>query len=156
MGRYYYTDNGREGKFMFAVQSSNDPEYLGMHEQERTSIDYYADEDDVPDIRKKLDEQYDKLGVPTENRIYYCKDYKEMNEYEDKYLHDKVFVSVSHEDKDAMEKHKGEIGFASSKGNDYTDYEIKGNALALARVRLALNILSDIKDGGSCCLNAEL
>ena len=145
MGRYYYTDNGREGKFMFAVQSSDDPEYLGMHEQERASIDYYADEDDVPDIRKKLDD-----------RIYYCKDYKEMDEYEDKYLHAKVFVSVSHKDKDAMEKHKGEIGWASNKGNDYTDYEIKGNALALARIRLALNILSDIKDGGSCYLNAEL
>lgn len=156
MGRYYMTDNGREGKFMFAVQSSDDPEYLGMHEQERASIDYYADEDDVPDIRKKLDEQYDKLGVPTENRIYYCKDYKEMDEYEDKYLHDKVFVSVSHEDKDAMKEHEGETGWASRKGNDYTDYEIRGNAIALARIRLALNILSDIKDGGSCYLNAEL
>ena len=46
MGRYYRTDNGAEGKFMFGVQPSDDPAEMGMHEQDPQVINYYADEDD--------------------------------------------------------------------------------------------------------------
>lgn len=53
MGRYYYTDNGKEGKFMFGVQPSDDPDYMGMIEQEPTSIDYYADKDNVETSQRK-------------------------------------------------------------------------------------------------------
>lgn len=156
MGRYYYTDNGREGKFMFGVQPSADPEEMGMHEEEPTQIDYYADTDDVKRIKQKLDEQYDILGVPKEERIYYCKDYKEMDEYENRVLHDRVFVTVNTKDTEAMAQHKGDVQWYSDKGANYVDFEITGRALPLARVRLALNILSDIQDTGSCMLSAEL
>lgn len=151
MGRYYNTDNGREGKFMFGVQSSDDPEYLGMHEENPSYINYYADTQDVPEIKKKLDEQYDLLDVPKDKRIYYCKDYKEMDKFEDEFLHCKVFVTV----KDGDERYKGQVGWYNGK-EGYTDYEIPGKAICLARIRLALNILSDIKDTGSCSLEAEL
>lgn len=156
MGRYYDTDGGREGKFMFGVQSSDDPGYLGMHEQEQSTIEYYADTDDVEDIKAKLNEQYRKLGVPNDKRIYYWKDRKEAQEFEDTVLHDKVFITVSRNDNEAMEKYKGCDRWASNKGDDYIDFEIEGNALALARIRLALDILSDIKDNGYCSLSAEI
>lgn len=156
MGRYYDTDGGRRGKFMFGVQASDDPGYMGMHEQEPISIDYYADADDVEHVKSKLDEQYDILGIPENKRIYYCKDNKQMSEYEDKVLHDKVFVTVHKDDKEAKEKYKGKTAWWSGKGNEYTDYEINNNALALARIRLALDILSDIEDNTFCSLTAEL
>lgn len=151
MGRYYSTSGGREGKFMFAVQSSDDPEYMGMHEEPPSTITYYADEHDTKKIKKKLDEQYDILGVPKEDRIYYCKDEKSGTDFEDKVLHDRVFVTV----KDGDERYKGKVGWYNGQ-KGYTDYEIPGRAICLARIRLALDILSDIKDNGYCSLDAEL
>lgn len=156
MGRYYYTEGGREGKFMFGVQSSDDPHYMGMTEQEPTSVDYYADKDNEPKIRRMLDKQYDILGVPENKRIYYTdKEWKTYNEFEKKYLYHKVFVSVKEDDKVEMDKHKGETRWADDK-QGYVSFEIKGMALVLARIRLGLSILSDIKDTGECWLNAEL
>ena len=71
MGRYYNTNNF-SGKFGFAVQSSDDPEIFGMEAQEPTSIDYYleATDESKAQVRKVLDEQYDILKVPQEERIY--------------------------------------------------------------------------------------
>lgn len=152
MGRYYSTSGGRDGKFMFAVQSSDDPEHMGMHEEPPSTITYYADDHDVKKITKKLDKQYDILGVPKEDRIYYLEnDYKKAKEFEDKVLHDRVFVTI----KDGDERYKGQIGWYNEK-KGYTDYEIPGRAICLARIRLALDILSDIKDNGYCSLDAEL
>ena len=157
MGRYYTTDGGREGKFMFAVQSSDDPELLGMHEQEPTEITYYADEDDAEHIKSMLDREYDALDIPKDKRVYYRDkdDYKEWYKYEDEVLHDKVFVSVRDDDKETLAKHAGETRWGSNKSN-YCDFEINGNAIHMARIRLAVNILSDIKDNGYCTLDAEL
>lgn len=156
MGRYYETNGGRGGKFMFGVQSSDDPEYMGMHEQEPATVDYYADKDDIERIKNKLVEQYDILGVPKDQRKYYCKDCKEMAKYENEVLHDKVFVTVNVKDEQAMKQYEGKDRWCSEKGDDYIDYEINNNALVLARIRLALDILSDIKDDGYCLLTAEL
>lgn len=155
MGRYYHTDNGAEGKFMFGVQPSDDPAEMGMHEQDPQVINYYADEDDVPTITKKLDEQYDKLGVPKEQRIYSYDKYEEAIKFEEDVLTDRVFIHVKADDTEARKKY-GNITWCSSKGNDYVDYEKEGMAICLARVRLALDILSDIKKTGYCSLEAEL
>ena len=156
MGRYYSTDGGREGKFMFAVQSSDDPEFLGMHEQEPTNITYYASEEDAERIKKKLDEEYDALGIPTDKRVYYRDkdDYKEWENFEENVLHDKVFITISDDDKEGLEKHKGEIRWGNGKIG-CTDYAIDGMPIHLARIRLAVDILSDIKDSGYCVLDAE-
>lgn len=160
MGRYYNTDTGREGKFMFATQSSDDPEYLGMHEQERCSIDYYADEDDVEDITKKLDEQYDILGIAKKDRIYKhtCdkNDYKAYDEWESRVCKDKVWKTLTDDEVEAYKKeHQGKLDFWAGE-NNITMIEIEpGRCLALARIRLALDILSDIAETGSCSLEAE-
>ena len=152
MGRYYNTNTGRSGKFMFGVQSSGDPEEMGMSE-DPTYIQYYADADDEPKIRKKVDEQYDKLNVPQDKRIYYMKDWEDYDKFEKEVLEDRVWIKCkagSKEDK----QHNGETKWASDK-NDEVMYERKGMALVLARIRLGLVILSDIKDEGYCSLEAE-
>ena len=161
MGRYYNCDSGREGKFMFAVQSSDDPGYLGMHEQDPAHITYYADRDDVEGITEKLDEQYDFLGVDKKDRWYRLptekkglNDYKKWDEWEEKVLHDKVWKTVR--DEDMPEEEKGRVHWASNKLG-CSDIELgEGKCLALARIRLALNILTDIEEYGCCNLEAEL
>ena len=168
MGRYYNTSTGREGKFMFATQSSDDPGYLGMSENQNT-IDYYADETDVEKITAKLDEQYDILGLPKEERIYRLpKPTKENSlveedelyeKWENEHLRGKVWESFH---KNNFEEAKAKYGdkathWTSDKGNEYTDFEREpGLCLALARVRLALVILTDIAEDGCCELGAEL
>lgn len=152
MGRYYYTDGGREGKFMFGVQPSDDPEYMGMGE-DNTTIKYYADEEGKPAILERLNEQYDKLGIPEDKRIYYIKNWEEYDKYEKEVLEDKVWIKCkvgSEEEK----KHKGEERWAGD-NTDEVMFERKGMALILSRIRLGLVILSDIKDNGYCSLEAE-
>lgn len=164
MGRYYYSGSGRSGKFMFGVQNSTDPEYMGMHEEEPTNINYYAGAEDVDYVTSKLDEQYDILGLEQEHRIYSFKELlrpgengieKEeirYQEWEDKYLHDKVWETVKEEE---VENKTG-VRWASDK-EGCVDLELgDGLCLALARVRLGLIILSDIEDNADCNLEAEL
>ena len=51
MGRYYSGDI--EGKFMFAVQSSNAPERFGA-EENQNYIDYYIDGSQIDEVRKEV------------------------------------------------------------------------------------------------------
>ena len=158
MGRYFQTETGREGKFMFAVQPSDDPGFMGMKEQEPTDIQYYADKDDEEKIREMLDKQYDLLNVPKEDRLYTCKDLAEYDEYENRVLIDRVFVEIKEDNKDEMEKYKDKIRWSSGKPG-YIMFERHGReygTLPLARIRLGVVILSDIKDTGECWLTAEL
>lgn len=82
MGRYYYCNSGREGKFWFAVQPSTDPKDIyGMNE---VSIEEGGEEEgdgygtswvdyegyDSQRIKRRLDKQFDILGVPKEERKY--------------------------------------------------------------------------------------
>lgn len=152
MGRYYHTDSGREGKFMFGVQSSNDPEYMGMSE-DPTFIQYYASKDDEPKIKAKLDEQYNILGVPIEKRMYYAKDLEAYDRYENEELEDKVWVKVKDDSEEAKQFEGKTKWWCEDKG--YTLYERENMALVLARIRLGVNILSDIKEKGYCSLEAE-
>lgn len=164
MGRYYNTSTGREGKFMFATQESTDPDYMGMHENQNY-LDYYADEDDVETIKAKLDEQYDLLGLPKEKRLYrlpkaeLANEWKAQDKWEKENLHDLIFESFHKKDMEEAHKKYGDkaVHWASDKGDDYTDFERNpGLALALARVRLGLTILTDIEEDGCCELRAEL
>lgn len=152
MGRYYHTNSGREGKFMFGVQPSTDPEEMGMNE-DPTYIQYYAGEEDKQKIKKKLDEQYDKLDIPLHERIYYMKDWGEYDKYEKEVLEDKVWVKVKDDSEEAKKYKDKAKWYCEDKG--YTKYERKGMALILARIRLGLVILSDIEDEGYCSLKAE-
>ena len=155
MGRYFFTDNGREGKFMFGVQPSDDPQYMGMTE-DNSHIQYYASEDDVPEITRRLDEQYDILGVPKEERLYTYKNYDEYDKYENEVLKEKVWTTVKEDDKEAMKEHEKEARWASDKEGYVMFERSKDMCLALARIRLATTVLSDIKDSGYCSLDAEV
>ena len=51
MGRYYSGDI--EGKFWFAVQSSDDGEFFGSEEQTSNQIEYYLDRQTWEDVGVK-------------------------------------------------------------------------------------------------------
>jgi len=53
MGRYYSGDI--EGKFMFAVQSSDAPERFGAVEENPGYINYYVPSDAIDEVRNELD-----------------------------------------------------------------------------------------------------
>ena len=59
MGRYYSGDI--EGKFWFAVQSSSDADFFGC-EGQSTYLNYYFDEDNLPDIEEGIARCEDALG----------------------------------------------------------------------------------------------
>jgi hypothetical protein len=60
MGRYYSGDI--EGKFWFGVQPSNCANRFGSTGCEPNYLDYYFNEDNLPEIRKELKAIEDKLG----------------------------------------------------------------------------------------------
>ena len=59
MGRYYNGDI--DGKFWFAVQSSNDADFFGV-EGETRFLDYYFDEDNKKDVHRGMLECDRHLG----------------------------------------------------------------------------------------------
>ena len=60
MGRFYSGDI--EGKFWFAVQSSDDASFFGGTELEPNYIEYSFDEDDLPSIREGIKKCTEALG----------------------------------------------------------------------------------------------
>lgn len=173
MGRYYTTNTGREGKFGFACQSSGDPgDYFGMREQEPNYITYEVDHDDYDAIKKKVDEAYDKLGVPQEQRVYYEKASSwKMTESEKievenesiklrEILNNYAFRLVKRDEIPKYEKEDGArySPFASdSRDVNMCNIERFPNAfLWVCRVTLGITILSDLDDEEVCILEAEL
>lgn len=166
MGRFYNT-NHFTGKFGFAVQPSDDPgEVFGMEEQDRTEIDYFLDgsEENIRMVKKKLDEQYDILGVPQEKRVYhvesdedatnklyyplatYAYEVVPLDEYKSK---DMIAVGGDKEweaqfYKDGLTEENSRIIAKPEKD------------LAIFRVYLGVKILSDLESEGECYLTAEL
>ncbi len=160
MGRYYSTQTGKEGKFWFAVQPSDDPRtvyHMGEIEpddewdEESEYSDTYTDYEsaDAEKIKKHLDEQYDILGVPKEERKYKC-------ENEGKYVWEdlaKYYLTEKEPPKDAM----GHMVCGYYMGeNEPTMYPISSEKeLAASRVQLGLVIYNTILTEGICMLNAE-
>lgn len=160
MGRYYSTQTGKEGKFWFAVQPSDDPRtvyHMGEIEPDdewdeesgygESYIDYECG--DAERIKKHLDEQYDILGVPKEERKYKLDD-------EGHYVwHDLVKYYLTEEQtKDA----EGHMNIGYHMGDDKpVMYPIdKEKELAASRVQLGLVIYNTILNEGYCMINAEL
>lgn len=159
MGRYYNTQTGKEGKFWFAVQPSDDPRtvyHMGEVEpddewdEESEYSDTYTDYEssDAEKIKKHLDEQYDILGVPKEERKYKCED-------EGEYVWEDLakYFLTERETKDAM----GHTACGYYMGDDKpTMYPISSEKeLAASRVQLGLVIYNTILTEGICMLNAE-
>ena len=88
MGRYYNGDI--EGKFWFAVQSSDDADFFGSEGCEPNYLDYYFDEDHLPDIKdglQKCDEALGEFGDKLD------KFFKEGKGYNDKELAEKLEIT---------------------------------------------------------------
>ena len=157
---YEGTVAGKEGKFWFAVQPSDDPRtvyHMGEIEpddewdEESGYSDSYTDYEsaDAEKIKKHLDEQYDILGVPKEERKYRC-------ENEGEYVWEdlaKYYLTEKEPPKDAM----GHMACGYYMGDDKpTMYPISSEKeLAASRVQLGLVIYNTILTEGICMLNAE-
>lgn len=160
MGRYYNTQTGKEGKFWFAVQPSDDPKTIYHMDEIEPDEEWdeesgysqsYADyeSDDAESIKKHLDEQYDILGVPKEERKYEC-------EKEGEYVWEdlaKYYLTEQEPPKDAS----GHVACGYYMGEDKpTMYPIShAKELAASRVQLGLVIYNTILTEGECLLTAE-
>lgn len=104
---------------------------------------------DAESIKKHLDEQYDILGVPKEERKYECKE-------EGKYVWEdlvKYYLTEQEPPKDAS----GHVACGYYMGDDKpTMYPIsREKELAASRVQLGLVIYNTILTEGECLLTAE-
>ena len=152
MGRYYSTQTGKEGKFWFAVQPSDDPKTvyrMGEIAQDREDESYTDYESvDAEGIKKRLDGQYDILGVPKEERKYEC-------DNEGAYVWDTLCKYYLTEQEPPKDKAYEIIGYYMGEDRP-TMYPIdKDKELAASRVQLGLVIYNTIISEGVCLLTAE-
>lgn len=152
MGRYWNT-NYHSGKFGFGCQSSSDPELFGMtvlsdNYDFDSTVDYYLedDEDSMTQCYLALEEQFNILGVPVDERRYVFPDDDSRWAYIDS-LHKYVFREAT------MEERKDRVCWNV---DDKTCVErFDGSALAMFRLNLGIAIYSDLHLHGCCDLNAE-
>jgi hypothetical protein len=81
MGRYYNGDI--EGKFWFAVQSSDAPSRFGGYEHQPNYINYGFDEDTLKEVEEEIKKIENGLG---QNENLLDKFFKENNGYNDEML----------------------------------------------------------------------
>lgn len=168
MGRYWNCDSGRSGKFGFATQSSGDPgEFFLMDEQEPTHITYYTEDKET--VKAKLDEAYDFLGVPKEERIYYQpQDVARWDSERNTYIHDEekvrecklideklTHINHTYVFEKVPDGTEGANYYCEEEGYSYKPKE-KDSFLMMCRIWLGVAIYSDIEDDGYCTLEAEL
>lgn len=158
MGRYYHNQFGEEGKFWFAVQPSGDPATVfggtdvtdesGEEGFDESYADYDISDGDF--VRKKLDEQYDILGVPQDERRYNVAVDKRGS-----YLWNDLFNYIFTYEKP---KNFDDIPYGDFKNGEHRTYYAlsKEKELAASRIDLGLFILSTINRDGTCSLTAEL
>ncbi len=137
MGRYYNGDI--EGKFWFAVQSSDDASFFGGSESEPNHINFYFEKGDLPDIKKGLKECEKELG----------KYLKKMDKFFDEnecYTDDKLADYL-------------ELSIVNTKmGKNVIKESPKTKELLrwYARRILGMKILKSVKKTGCCEFEAEL
>lgn len=123
MGRYYSGDI--EGKFWFAVQSSDDADFFGVSGYQPSMLQYYFEKENIPDIKKGIKECKKTLG---ENKEKLDKFFKGVNSYSDKQIAKKL---------------------------KKTEVKVKELLVWYARLELGEKILKCVKDNGSCEFEAE-
>lgn len=158
MGRWYRTTEGREGKFALCSQSSTDPEdFFNLEECEPQEIEYHATSDQEPEIKSKVDQLYDKLEVPKEKRVYYYDSNKPLDSWYDM-IEQYTYKKINNAEVKRYEKLLGEKPDQFYCGDKHKTLieKFKGSNLCMARIKLGITILSDIKDTGECWLTAEL
>jgi len=124
MGRYYSGDI--EGKFWFGVQASDDASFFGGSESEPNYLNYYFDEDDLPEIKAGIKKCQEELG---EYKEKLDKFFKEWEAYNDEIL-------------------AKELGIPSKKVRELLKW--------YARLGLGEKILKSVKENGQCEFEAEL
>ena len=132
MGRYYHGDI--EGKFWFAVQSSNDADYFGV-EGEARFLNYYYHEGHLDQVKEGIKDCKSSLG-----------EYKKHLDNFFKTDGDKVYndqMLTEYLDKNA-------------KNGTHTENGVKFFLEWYARLELGKEILKCIKDNGECSFEAEL
>lgn len=137
MGRYYNGDI--EGKFWFAVQSSDDASFFGGSESEPNHINFYFGKDDLPDIKKGLKECEKELGIYLKKMDKFFDD----NEY---YTDDKLA--------DCLELPT--VDTKTGKNVIKESPETKELLRWYARRILGMKILKSVKETGCCEFEAEL
>ena len=124
MGRYYSGDI--EGKFWFAIQSSEDASFFGGSESEPNYLNYYFETNDLDDIKKGISTCKKELGIYEEKLKKF---FKKNNSYNDKDLSNKFDIS--------QDKTKTILEW-------------------YARLELGKKILKCVKENNSCSFEAEL
>jgi len=124
MGRYYYGDI--EGKFWFAVQSSDAADRFGVKGSEPNYIEYYFNNEHLQDVQDELARIEKHLGVY-------------------KHLIDEFFKNNhSYNDEELSEALKVSMVETKMLLSDYADYE------------LGKKIEKSILETGECSFTAEL
>ena len=131
MGRYYFGDI--EGKFWFALQSSDDADFFGVEGYSRV-LNYYFFEDNMEDIESGIQKCLDALG---EHKDKLDKFFEKNDSYND----DSIAVVL----------------FGTEKAEDVGD----GSQIQIilgwyARLQLGVKIRDCVKENGSCSFTAEL
>ena len=113
MGRYY--SGMIDGKFMFAVQSSNAADRFGSVGCEPNYIEYYFNEDQLDEIKEQLDilrPAYDKVVKFFEKRQAYNDEELKENNITDAELSDYADYVLGEKIKDYVETN-GECNFTA-------------------------------------------
>ena len=132
MGRYYTGDI--DGKFWFAVQSSDDADNFGVYGEEDTDdegngsgyLNYHFDEDNLPDIQAGIDACLEFLG---ENKEKFDTFFNKHDSYNDQMIVDELGIPKE-EVRELLENY--------------------------ARLGLGREILECVKANGACAFQAEL
>ena len=77
MGRYYHGDI--EGKFWFAIQSSDDADFFGSKGMHPNILEYHFDEDNLDDIKKGINECKEVLSNWKKKLDYYFEENDSFN-----------------------------------------------------------------------------
>jgi len=124
MGRYYSGDI--EGKFWFAVQSSNDVSFFGGEVSDPNYLSYYFGKEDIKDLEEGIKKCKEELG---DNLVKLEKFFSKAEMYSDKEI-EKV-LEISDEDK------------------------VRSILQWFARLGLGEKILNCVKENSECSFEAE-
>lgn len=124
MGRYYSGDI--QGKFWFAVQSSDDASFFGGSELEPNTIQYFFCDQDLPTINEGIEKCLKELGAFKKALDDF---FKGRNGYNDEML-------------------VKELGISEKRVKHYLTW--------YARLHLGEQILECVKKKGECSFDAEL
>jgi hypothetical protein len=127
MGRFYHGDI--EGKFWFAIQSSDDASFFGGNEEEdeeNRELNYFFGKDDIEGIDDGLETCIENMGICRE-------DLDAFFEREDGWNDDMVSTAIGVDKK-----------------------EVRHILQWYARYKLGLKIKACVEEKGQCAFSAEL